>query len=225
MIFPLLLAISRRLAALIPTALMSLVAIAAMLVFAKKAFLMSAAALAVALYDSYRARKKQKQSYAYHEAIEPIQFTEVHFKPAPPSYSKYSSKASPYGYSYKRPSSYDVPLHAGASSYYRRQPITSYSSKPYDSYAKPYDAYSSPSQSLDGGAPSGGDAAGDRDSYEVVDDYRPLGGGPAYVGDASTQQEAFSPLYPNHQQPQQQEAASQESVQSAPAASLLTPVK
>lgn len=64
MIFPLLLAISRRLAALIPTALMSLMAIAAMLVFAKKAFLMSAAALAVALYDSYRARKKQKMNYA-----------------------------------------------------------------------------------------------------------------------------------------------------------------
>lgn len=61
MVFPLLLAISRRLAALIPTALMTLVAIAAMLVFAKKAFLMSAAALAVALYDSYRSRRKHQK--------------------------------------------------------------------------------------------------------------------------------------------------------------------
>lgn len=61
MIFPLLLAISRRLAALVPTALMSLMAIAAMLVFAKKAFLMSAAALAVSMYDSYRAHRKRQQ--------------------------------------------------------------------------------------------------------------------------------------------------------------------
>lgn len=106
----------------------------------------------------------------------------MHFKPAPPSYSSKYPKTSPYGYSYKRPSSYDVPLHSGSatspsSSYYRRQPVVGYASKPYDSYSKPYDTYSSPSQSLDAGAGNDGDAG---ESYEVVDDYRPLGGGPAY---------------------------------------------
>ena len=105
----------------------------------------------------------------YHE-VEPLHFTEIHFKPAPVSS--------------KRPSSYDVPIHA-ASSYYR-QPVSSYS-KPHG--PAPYSPGSSPAFGPGYGPGYGlghgpgygpGHDASQGDSYEVVDDYRPLGAGPAF---------------------------------------------
>lgn len=99
--------------------------------------------------------------------LEPLHFTEIHFKPAP------------YNKLYKRPSSYEVPIHAAPSSYYR-QPVSSYT-RPSVFPGQPLGPYGpGPGHGLGPGQDPGHGGEGASDSYEVLDDYRPLGDGPAY---------------------------------------------
>jgi len=66
MLFPLLLSLSQRVAGLLSAAMLGLVALVGTLLFAKKAFILSAAALAIAAWDANRKKGQHVKEIHVH---------------------------------------------------------------------------------------------------------------------------------------------------------------